>query len=76
MSLAEYFPVHAWIAVIGLGAIAVLVFFLPPSVAGLTIGQYILVVAVVELGAALGIAAIVVYYRAPKPEQREWRFGP
>lgn len=77
--LADYLPRHAWLIVIGLGAVAGAVFFIPPSVAaavGLMGPAFLLAVAVVELLAAVGIAAVVVYYRADPDADNEWRFDP
>jgi hypothetical protein len=77
--LREYFPVHVWALLFVLLGIAALGLFVPPSVgesAGLTAEEYILLVGAIELGAALGVAVIVIYYRDPHREPSEWRFGP
>jgi hypothetical protein len=78
--LADYLPRHAWLAVLGLTVVAGGVFFVPPSVGaavGLTGPSFLLAAAAVELAAALGIGAVVVYYRAdPDASDDEWRFDP
>lgn len=77
--LTDYMPRHGWAAVLLLAGVAALGLFIPPSagaVVGLSRLQHVAVVAVVELSAAIGIAAIVVYYRNPDAEYPEWRHGP
>ena len=77
--LTDRLPTHAWIAVLSLGTIAVFAFFVPPSVGaavGLTLHQYILVVGILELMAALGIASIVVHYHDFDREPRKWQYDP
>ncbi len=77
--LVDRFPTRVWVLLVGLVAVAGLAFFVPPSVVqslGLSNGQYILVVAVTELIAAFGVAAVFIYYRTPveDTEESEWRF--
>jgi len=80
--LRDYFPTRAWIAILGLTTVAAVALLVPPSAGaevGLTVGQHIAVVAAVELGCAIGVAAVVLYYRRPESEradESEWRFGP
>lgn len=78
--LADFLPRHAWFAVLGLAVVAGGVFFLPPSVGaavGLTGPAFLLAMAAIELLAALGIAGVVVYYRADTDASGdEWRFDP
>jgi hypothetical protein len=78
--LADFLPRHAWLVVLGLVVVAGGVFFVPPSVGaavGLTGPAFLLAMATVELLAALGIASVVVYYRAdPGTGNDEWRFDP
>ncbi|WP_302082823.1 hypothetical protein [Salinibaculum rarum] len=78
-SLADYFPWYAWVAVLSLGAVAVVPFFFSPErgmAVGLSLVEYLAVVAVVEFAAAAGIGALVVHYRDTDREEREWRFEP
>ena len=79
-SLIDRLPWYAWAATLTLAAIAGGVFFVPASVAldaGLSIGQFILLLSGIELAAAIGIAAIIVHYRAPIGESdSEWTFNP
>jgi len=79
--LIDRFPTRVWALLLCLVAVAGLAFFLPPSVAqslGFSNGQYVLVVAVTELAAAFGVAAVFIYYRTPveDTEESEWRFDP
>jgi len=81
--LIEYFPWYAWVAMFLCGVVAVVPFFVPPSVGaavGLSLTAYIAVVAVVEFAAAVGVAALVVYYRDTGDDaetaESEWRFDP
>lgn len=82
--ILEYFPWYAWLAMVGCGLVALVPFFLPPSVGtavGLSLTQYIALTALVEFGAAIGIASLVIYYREPRDgadeyEDDEWRFDP
>lgn len=79
--LTDRFPAHVWALLLGLATIAGLAFFVPPSVGasvGLSPQQHILVVAAIELSAALGIAAVFIHYRTPVEgtEDDEWRFDP
>jgi len=80
--LSSYLPRGAWAAVVALAAIAMGSLLVPPSVGasvGLSFRPFFWIVAGVQLGCAVGIGAIVVYYRRP-PEERsgdeEWRHGP
>ena len=81
--LAEYFPWYAWLTVLTLAAVAAVPFFLSPTLrtgVGLSLLEYLAVLAIVEFGAAAGIGALVVHYR--KSDERdaggddEWRFDP
>lgn len=79
--LSDFLPRHAWIVVLGLLAVAGGAFFVAPPV-GMAVGlvgpPLLLAVGLLELLAAVGIAAIVIYYRAD-PDARddeEWRFDP
>lgn len=77
--LADFLPRHAWLVVLGLGAVAGGAFFVPPSMGaavGLAGPTFLLALALVELLAAVGIAAVVVYYRADPDADDEWRFDP
>ncbi len=79
--LTDRFPARVWALLLGLVMVAGLAFLLPPSVVrsiGFSDGQYIVVVAVVELVAAVGVAAVFIYYRTPleDAEESEWRFEP
>lgn len=85
VGLADYFPWYAWAAVLTLVAVAAVGLFVPPSASaslGLSTVQHIAVVAGVELFAAVGIAATVLYYRQPPEAESEaesgeqWRFDP
>jgi len=75
-------PRGAWVAVVALAAVAMGSLLVPPSV-GASLGPsfrpFFWFVAGVQLGCAVGIDGIVVYYRRP-PEERdggeEWRHGP
>ena len=77
--LRSYFSARVWVLVLSLLGLAAVPFFVPPSVglsAGLTIEAYILLVGAVELTAALGIAAVVIYHHDGDREESEWRFEP
>lgn len=77
--LLDYFPTHAWAAMGALVVIAVVPFFLPPSMgtsAGLALEQYILAVAFLELGAAIGVAGIVIHYHDFDREPEKWEHDP
>lgn len=72
---------HAWVVVITTVLIACLGLLIPPSVGariGLSVGQHIAIVGVVELTSAVVISGIVIYYRTPPEEvdSSEWRFDP
>jgi len=80
--LSSYLPRGAWVAVVALAAVAMGSLLVPPSVGaslGLSFRPFFWFVAGVQLGCAVGIGGIVVYYRRP-PEKRdggeEWRHGP
>ena len=81
-SLAEYFPWYVWLTVFALAGVAVVPFFLSSTlqgVLGLSVGEYIFVMATVEFAAAAGIGALVVRYRntdATHEDTDEWRFDP
>jgi hypothetical protein len=80
--LREFLPAHAWAAVLGLAAVAMLAFFIPPSVGaavGLTGTGFLAAVAAVELLAALGMAVVFIRYRADggwEEDDTEWRYDP
>jgi len=82
--LRDYFPTHAWVVIFALTAVAGLGLLVPPSAGaavGLSVAGHILVVAGVEFGCAIGIAAVVLHYRQPVEERAddaepEWRFDP
>jgi hypothetical protein len=77
--MLDYLPAHAWVAMLTLIAVAGVPFFVPPSFgmsAGLTLNQYILAIGALELGAALGIAAIMIYYHDFDHEPGPWEFEP
>lgn len=79
--LREFLPTHAWLAVLGLTGVAMLAFFVPPSVGaavGLGGAAFLLAVGLVELGCALAVAAIFIHYRADGAGETddEWRFDP
>lgn len=81
--LAEYFPWYAWLAALVLAAVAAVPFFISPTLraaAGLSLFEYLVVLAAVEFVAAAGIGALVVHYRErsePEPDgDDEWRFDP
>ncbi len=77
--LRSYFSTRVWIAVLSLLGLAVVPFFVPPSVGlsvGLTIEAYILLAGAVELTAALGIASVVIYHHDGEREESEWRYDP
>jgi len=79
--LSDFLPLHAWIVVLGLLTVAGGAFFVAPSVGaavGLMGPALLLAVGLVELLAAVGIAAVVVYYRADPDDtdEDEWRFDP
>jgi hypothetical protein len=81
--LAEYFPWYAWLTVLTLAAVAAVPFFLSTTLRagiGLSLLEYLAVLAVVEFGAAAGIGALVVYYRnngeRDADDDDEWRFDP
>lgn len=81
--LSDFLPRHAWIVVFGLLAVAGGAFFVAPPVGmvvGVTGPALLLAVGLVELLAAIGIAAVVVYYRADPDardeDEEEWRFDP
>jgi len=84
VGLADYFPWYAWVAMVCCGVVAVVPFFVPPSVGtslGLSLTEYLAVLAAVEFGAAVGIASLVVYYRdtgegETEADDSEWRFEP
>jgi hypothetical protein len=80
--MRDFLPTHAWAALFGLAAVAMLAFFIPPSV-GAAVGVegvgFVIVIGLVELGCALAMAAIFVYYRAEGDwgeDDGEWRFEP
>ncbi len=77
-----YLPKGAWVAVAALAAVAMGSKLVPRSVGaslGLSFRPFFRIVAGVQLGCAVGIGGIVVYYRRP-PEERDgngdWRHGP
>lgn len=77
--LLDYFPARAWAALGALAVIAVVPFFLPPSLGtsvGLSLEEFILAVAFLELGAAIGVAGIVIHYHDFDREPEEWDFDP
>ena len=80
--LRDFLPTHAWVALVGLAGVAMLAFFIPPSVGaavGLEGGAFFLAIGLVELGCALAMAAIFIYYRADGEwgeGDDEWRFDP
>jgi amino acid transporter len=79
--LVDRLPWYAWLATGVLAVVAGGVFFIPQSVVmalGLSFQQFLIVIALIELGAAIGIGAIVVHYRKPESEREEseWRFDP
>jgi hypothetical protein len=77
--LSSYFTPRVWIVVLSLLGVAIVPFFLPPSVVmaiGFTVEEYILVVGLLELAAALGIAAIVIYHHDAERESSEWEYEP
>jgi hypothetical protein len=77
--MVDYLPMHAWIAMLTLVAVAGVPFFVPPSfgmAVGLTLDQYVLAIGAVELAAALGVAAIVIYYHDFDREPEKWRYDP
>jgi hypothetical protein len=79
--LRDFLPTHAWAALLGLAAVAMLAFFIPPSVGaavGIEGAGFVLAVGLIELGCALAMAAIFVHYRAEGEwgEDDEWRFDP
>lgn len=79
--LHEYFPLHAWLVILGLATVAGGAVFVPPtagSAVGLSVVEHIIVVGAVELTSAIAIAAIVLYYQGPEEEreQSEWRYDP
>jgi hypothetical protein len=77
--MSDYLPIHAWVAVLTLAAVAAVPFFLPPSfgtAVGLTSGEYVLAIGGLELAAALGIAAIVIYYHDFEREPEKWQYDP
>lgn len=80
--LRDFLPTHAWAALFGLAAVAMLAFFIPPSV-GEAVGVegigFVMAIGLIEFGCALAMAAIFVYYRAEGEwdEGNEgWRFDP
>lgn len=80
--LTDYFPWYAWVVVLLLAAAAALPFFVPPAAGmavGLSLVEYVAIVAVVEFAAAAGIGALVVHYRnspGDGTDDEEWRFDP
>ena len=77
--LASYFTPRVWFLVLSLLGVAMVPFFLPPSIgsaAGLTKGGYILLVGCLEFAAALGIAAVVIYHHDSEHEHSEWQYDP
>ncbi|MEF8842988.1 MAG: hypothetical protein V5A62_15410 [Haloarculaceae archaeon] len=81
--LSSYLPRRAWVAVVGLALIAMTSLLVPPSVGasvGLSFKPFFWVVAGLQLGCAVGVGGIVVYYRRPPEERagddREWRHDP
>jgi len=77
--LTSYFTPRVWIVVLSLLGVAIVPFFLPPSVVmavGFTIEEYILMAGFLELTAALGIAAIVIYHHDSEDESSEWKYEP
>ncbi|PSQ08598.1 hypothetical protein BRC93_14910 [Halobacteriales archaeon QS_5_70_15] len=81
--LSSYLPMRAWAAVLALAVVAMGSLLLPPSVGesvGLSFRPFFWIVAGIQLGCAVGIGAVVVYYRRPPEERaegdREWRYDP
>jgi len=77
--LRSYFSARVWLVVFLLLGLAIVPFFVPPSIGmgfGLTIEEYILIVGCLELAAALGIAAIVIYHHDNDRQQTEWKYDP
>jgi len=81
-SLTDYFPWYAWVGMFACALLAVVPFFVSPSVAataGVSRFGYIALVAGAEFVAAVGIASLVVYYRPTNRDDEddsEWRFDP
>lgn len=77
--LVSYFTPRVWVLLLSLLGVAMVPFFLPPSIgaaAGLTRQGYIILVGCLELAAALGIAAVVIYHHDPERERSEWQYDP
>lgn len=77
--LTDRYPTRVWIVLLGLVAMAMGAFFVPPSVGlslGLSLEGHVLAIAAIELVSALGITAVVIYHREPDPQPTEWRFDP
>lgn len=80
--LRDFLPTHAWVALLVLATVAMLAFFIPPSV-GEAVGVegvgFVLAIGLIELGCALAMAAIFIYYRAEGEwgeDTDEWQFDP
>jgi hypothetical protein len=77
--LIDYFPARVWVVMGALAVMAVVPFFLSPSLrfaAGLTLEQYILAVGFLELAAAVGVAAIVIHHHDFDREPEKWQYDP
>jgi len=80
--LRDFLPTHAWVALFGFAIVAMLAFFIPPSV-GETVGiegiGFAFAIGLIEFGCALAMASIFIYYRAEGEwgeDDEEWRFDP
>jgi hypothetical protein len=72
-------PWYAWAVCILFASIAAVTLFFGLSVGlslGLSAGESIIATAVVELTAATGIGAVVLYYQDPDEEPNEWKYYP
>jgi hypothetical protein len=78
MGLASYLPKRAWALVLVLGGFAIGSLLVPYDVVGTLTGlsfeAFFVAVSTVQLATALGIGAVVVYYRRDEAETSEWRY--